>query len=166
MALTCPETSGTSDTAFNPTESTGLWTITGTAIVGTEINSIAFYIKRGTATSGSLHVDVYETSGTDITGSPIHTSATVSIASIGTSIQQVEFTFSTPWTVAADQVLTMVVTGTSGNMRAQYTSSSTYGERYATSAGKFSGCYNYCYGTEDPPSTGSRLPPPPIVVNF
>lgn len=143
--------------------------LTGHTLVGQEVTEITGTIKNPSSVSGNSVLKCYSSSHVLKA-----TSVEVSNSTIGTSYETVTFDLSAdPWTVAVDDYF-LVSTDTGSTMKIQYTNqscmSSTNGmEQYDSGTPAAISVYDWLgtatYGSA-PVSSGTRLPPPPLIARF
>ena len=145
----------------------------GQPIISNSVNSATFDLKKEGSPTGTLSVQVYNNAG-----SLIGESDSYNVASLGTSYSSIDFTNidSTATDIGTCIVLKISGTFDSSNrpvLSMGATSPSNTKSRYTTNAtwdnasgitGEFS-TMSVTYSTPVS-STGTRLPPPPIVVHF
>jgi hypothetical protein len=143
--------------------------ITGTSacFFGLTTDTVQFYIKRTGTSSDLTYCRVY-----DSAGSLQHTFGSIALSGLTTTGSYISFNSGTSYTFADGDRLVMEFTGGDSsnklNVRKSTTASATdvSGVRFQGSSWASDSLTQCIVGTETPVSTGTRLPPPPLVVHF
>ena len=183
MVETCQTPSASAGTGITTSKThLGLQILTGHSAIGQAVNQVSFWVKNdGGLASGTLTAQYwsYASWNGNTPGTPTATSSnSINITTIGTSFEKVTFSFASAHTVSANDLFTVSGAadanelGVDGDANSCTPNCTTqYYMLYRTSPAGWdpytpsSNC-KFCYNVGDTPSTGTRLPPPPLIARF
>ena len=140
---------------------------TATPPIGETPSSVSFKLKKSTTLNGKIYCRVWDTAP-DVPGSPAHTYGEMAANDLTTSYVKYTFSIGTHPLTATSHI-GIEYDGTVNNACWMLGQSSPASDGtwwyYDGSIGNHGiPCPYFCYDATPTPSTGGRLPPPPIVL--
>ena len=170
MTLLWAQTASTTEQSYDgATKYVGSKFLLDQTIIGNSVTKVTFSLKKQGSPTGTVEVKIVTPSSSTDSDNSIATS------SITTSSADYEFNFASGVTISANSYITCLVSdaGDSSNrVQCDFNQSSEtnvemwLGANYDTLQENNSCPRMAVYGSSAPSSSGTRLPPPPIVVHF